>query len=376
MSNLINKPVCVLCSCLLPLFQVGQVEAAIVSVSSSAPPLGGISLEAQGLRETALSLPFQKSVFVAAEIGSVGTIEDSDLNYLGTRIVFTESLIEAGALQPDDATGELRYYAEFTSGAAEGQRLPIISSGSNWITLGAPPLGALKSYFGPRTTDPRDVIYVRPYWTLKDVEGALSANWIAYDSSELEASRNGDSIRLSSSEPSSNERVFKMFSGVHDYWAELTDSGSLVSVDAGVTALDLSAATVPLGDVWSVRRSDEEVYTFFILGDASALQDWTLALPDAGAYLELPFALARSEAVTLKESELTQLFNVANSSGTRRDELVVWEDAPGYYKRAEKRFYLTDATPEPIWRCVGDDLTDQGDFTLEPGKGYLIRRRR
>lgn len=356
------------------------LNSALLGQATTAysPPLGAIELVADGLRETAHGIPLYRTPVAIAELGEVAvdSVNDTEGNFLSRRLTFADSIGTSGQYNPDPETGELVYFAEFVAGDAAGQRLPIVGSGTNWIAVAEDPQGTFEAYFGPETVTPRDLIYIRPYWTLGTAMS--SSDTSAYDSSDLAATRNGDAVLLPQAESSRDGRVFQKFvaaTGDLDYWGEIDSDGALRLTEDDSAVLSLDAAAIEPSSVLKVRRSANSALSYVITGDATSLQAWSLPTPDAGALLEIPFSLELSDPVTLDQSGLTQLFTVASSSQSRQDEFIVWDVDAGFYARPAHRFYLLSASPSPIWREVGDDATDQGSFILKPGQGYLIRRR-
>ena len=59
----------------------------------------------------------------------------------------------------------------------------------------------------------------------------------------------------------------------------------------------------------------------------------------------------------------------------RQDELVFFAGRSGALREAGIFYYLDDGS-NIGWRQVGSGQTDVGSVELEPGRGYLIRRRR
>ena len=358
------------------------------ATTAYSPPLGAIELVADGLRETSHGIPLHRAPVVIAELGEVAatSIEDDNGNFLSRRITLTDSIGPVGQYNPDPETGELVYFAEFATGAAAGQRLPIVGSGTNWIAVAedpdpkvTDPQGDFVGYFGPEVANtPRDLIYIRPYWTLGMTLSSSVTS--AYDSSDLAATRNGDAVILPQSDSSRGGRVFQQFSGDlddPDYWGEIDSGGALRLTEDDSIVLSLDGAVIAPSSMLKIRRSTDSELRYIVIGDATSLQAWSLPTPDAGALLQVPFALELSDPVTLAQSGLTQLFTATSSSQTRRDELIIWDTNAGFYARPTRRFYLLSASPDPdpVWREVGDATTDQGSFLLKPGQGYLIRRR-
>lgn len=348
--------------------------ADTVVVQANSPALGGVRLEAKGLELSSFGVPFQQDSYGVAELGQVEDMMDSNQNYLGTRLTLDGLDLDANTLNLDSATGEFRYYAEFLTGNAIGQRLPIVSNSETSVTLAEPPVGTLVAHFGTETGS-KDIISVRPYWTLNDIEVSANRQMQSYDSSALSASRNGDAVIVSDLADPATTRFFRKYQGATDFWGELNADGILRTKDNSIELQNFEQAAIAPGRVWTVQLSGEESIDYYLTGVASSVQSWSLQIPDAGHILEIPFTLGQSEAIPLEDSPLTDLFIASASESSRTDELLVWKTETGYYRRVEKRFYLLLVGGESVWRMVGDDLSDQGDYLLQPGKGYLIRRR-
>ncbi|MEM7789972.1 MAG: hypothetical protein AAF546_01110 [Verrucomicrobiota bacterium] len=338
------------------------------AVTSYSPTMGGIELVANGLRETSHGLPLHRAPVVVAELGEVAanSVNDVNGNFLSRRLTFTDTIGMEGQFNPDAETGELTHFVEFVRGEAMGQRLPIVGSGSNWVAVSVDPIGTFQAYFGPE--DPmaalRDLVYIRPYWTLETALNSITVS--SYDSNDPAASRNGDAILIPTAGGPRASRMFQKFgTSPDDYWGELSPSG--------VAAMDGGA--LETGSAYQIRLASETPLTYFVTGEATSLQDWNLPAPEPGTLLEIPFSLEISDPITLGESGLDQLFTAVASAQNRIDELIVWDTHAGFHPRPARRFYLESGSPSPVWREVGDPVADQGSFELEPGQGYLIRRR-
>lgn len=346
-------------------FLIGQ------TVTSYSPVMGGIQLDAAPLRETRLGLPLHRSPVAIAELGGQEAINNSSGNYLGTRLNFSDSIGNTVDFNPHADTGEIQYFVEFVTGAAAGQRMPILGSSNSSVIVGNPPQGELNGYFGPRTGEPRDVVYIRPSWTLESVLDT-DVTLEAYGTGDPATVRNGDAAIIESSDAGTSGGTFQRFGDTVDFWGEVSQVGALRTMPGSATPLALDKAAVLPGTVLKIRRAYDSALSYFLAGDASSLQDWTLSVPQPGELLEIPFSLSQSESVTLGSSGLDTHFLSASSVGERQDELIVWDENAGFYARPIHRFYILNGA----WREVGDAVTDQGNFLLEPGKGYLIRRRR
>lgn len=358
------------------LASVGVLSASIEGFS---PALGGIKVTAGGARETSLGIPFHRSPVILTEVGSMETNFDSGGNFLHVRISFIDPIGDPGAFSPGAEDAQPRFFLEFTSGEAAGERFPIIGNGERSVLIGAIPEGTVAAYFveDPESppTAPRDLVAIRPFWTIGNFDGGVGAELDVYDSSSPELARNGDAVVLAAT---ANERTLQRLTNSttgQTHWGERTTAGAYQQTsDSDVWAAD--RVGIAPGQGFRVRRADQSPVSFYFTGDAVALDRLTPPTPDGDGIVQWPFTLARSNPVNLEASGLSEGLRASASAADRRDELIVWEDLAGFHPRPAHRFFLLeDAQGAVSWREVGDPLVDRGDFVLRPGSGYLIRRR-
>ena len=222
--------------------------------------------------------------------------------------------------------------------------------------------------------EPRDRVVIRPCWTPEAWMPSASASLSAQDeSSPRQDLRDRDGIILlpwihSSATASSRflQRFFSSENG-NNYWAEWMGAQERrIANDYGILP----------GQVSLIRRAKAEAANFFIAGGATSFDFvWSIPVPEANDVLEYPFSLTEPRSVALRASGLESVFRPSVSASERLDELIVWENQTGFYLRPAQRFYLQDASPDPVWRALGDTTTNQGNFMLKPTVGYTIHRR-
>ena len=342
----------------------GQTNATAYS-----PPLGGIELHAGAFRETPVGVPLHRSAVVIAYLAEVASpVLDQQNNFVSLRLIFDRTIGIAGDYNPNPNTGLPAYYLEFVTGAASGERFSIAGSGEDWIIIEQLPQGALLASFDP--SELRDRVRIRPCWTpetfMPSAEAPLS---VQSDTSSQIEMRDEDAILLFGSE-SNVQHVIHRFYNSEDmayYWAEWGSANNpLIANDYGM---------LPGQASW-IRRSSGIDVKWTVTGDVTTFTPtWAVPLPIYGEVTEWSFSLTEPTAMTLDSSGLKSVLRASTSSAERADELIVWNDDAGFYSRVTRQFYLQSASPEPIWREIGDTVTDQGTYELEPGKAYTIRRR-
>jgi uncharacterized protein (TIGR02597 family) len=350
-----------------PLVAVISLNGQTTATSYS-PPLGGIELSAGAFRETPVGIPLHRSAVVIADLVKVASpVLDDEGNFKSLRIFLDRTIGIPGEYDPN--TGLPSYYLEVVTGPASGERFPIAGSGEDWVIIDQEPQETLVANFDPN--EARDRVRIRPCWTprlfMPAAEAPLSAE--SDDSADQIEMRDDDAIILPGRE-SNTQYVLQRFNDsvntVH-YWAEWDGMDNrLIANDYGV---------LPGQVIW-IRRANAGEVKWVVTGDVTTFNTtWSVPLPPSDEVLEWSFSLTEPKATTLDSSGLESVFRTSASAAERTDELLVWEDTTGFYPRPAKRFYLQSASPEPIWRELGDELADQGTYTLEPAKAYTIRRR-
>ncbi len=357
-----------LCVCMLPSTVVclyGQTTAKAYS-----PPLGGIELSAGAFRETPIGIPLHRTAVIIADFVEVAApLVDDEGNFVSLRLFLDRSIGAAGEYDPDPNTGLPSHYLEVVTGSASGERFPIAGSGDDWVIIEQEPQGTLAAGFDPNEV--RDRVRIRPCWTpdtlMPATEASISAeSAVSADPIEM---RDKDALLLPGRE-SDTQHVLRRFNDSANqsyYWAEWSgDNGYLIADDYGLMP----------GKIGWIRRAYATDVKWTVTGDVTTFgATWAIPLPASDGVLEWPFSLTEPETVTLDSSGLKSILRPSASAAERVDELVIWDELTGFYSQPSKRFYLQTASPEPIWREVGDNTTDQGTFKLEPGKAYTLRRR-
>ena len=354
-------------SFLYPIIRHGLFSAILLSLpvglqaltsTAHTPSLGGIELIVDPYRETAIGLPLHRAAVAIAEVTDVKLIQDVQGDFVSLRLELNRSIGSPGRYGLNADTGMPAYYLEIVTGAAAGERLRIVANGSDWVMVEDELQGVLSASYNP--TADRDRVRIRPCWTLDSVLPASSAPL----SAQIEPSRDADALIL-------HDQLFiQRFLDSADnsyYWAEWVSDEPSLADDYSILP----------GQVTRVRRAaNGDSIAFALTGDATAFAPvWQMPTPAAGTVLEWPFSLTESVPVTLNDSGLGSVFVPAVSAAERQDELIVWANQTGFYARPAKRFYLQDTGANLVWRELGDTITDQGSYPLEPGKAYTIRRR-
>ena len=332
------------------------------------PPLGGIELSAGAFRETPVGIPLHRAAVVLAELTEVASpVVDDENNFVSQRLFLDRSIGVAGDYDPDPNSGLPAYYLEVVTGEASGERFPIAGSGKDWVIIEQKSRGTLAAGFDPN--EARDRVRIRPCWTPDTLMPAANAPLAAQsESADPIKTRDRDAMLLSDLKLGSRHTVQRFNDATSNlsYWAKWNDAGErLIADDYGI---------LPGQGSW-IRRAGSDA-KWVVTGDVTNFERvWAIPLPTSGEIWESIISLTEPKALTLNSSGLKSVFRATEAASKRSDELVVWEDLTGFYSRPAKRFYLQSASPEPIWREVGDDTTDQGLYLLEPGKAYTIRRR-
>jgi len=356
--------------CIFALPSTGIFLCGQTTATGYSPPLGGIELSAGAFRETPVGIPFHRTAVIIADLVEIAAplVDDND-NFLSLRLLLDRSIGSAGDYDPDPDTGLPSYYLEVVTGSAAGERFPIAGSGEDWLIIEQKPQGTLVANFDPN--EARDRVRIRPCWTpntLMPVENApLSAQ---SESSTPIETRDNDAILLPGAQSGTQHVVQRFNTSTDDSynWAEWNgDDNPEVANDYGVSP----------GKVGWIRSANSADIKWVVTGDVTIFEaTWAIPLPSSGDVLEWSFSLTEPKAVTLDSSGLKSVLRSSTSAAERTDELVVWDDLTGFHSRPAKRFYLQSASPDPIWREVGDESIDQGTYTLEPGKAYTINRRK
>jgi len=336
------------------------------------PPLGGLRLTAEAYRQTSVGIPFHRSAVALADLVQITEKTDAAGQFQSMRLRLDQAKGAPGRYDPDPVTGLPTHYVEVVSGAAAGERFAIVGSGEDWVVIDAQPQGALLASFD-RTAN-RDQIRIRPCWTVETVMPAATAPLTAHAESSIFADiRDADAwivLDRAAAATRPARRVIQRFVNASStyYWAESTGTPE------GVVAADV--ALLPGQASW-IQRATADSASWAVTGDVTLFDPvWAVPMPTADTVLEWPFTLTEPKAVALNASGLKGVLRAANSAAERQDELWVWSEQTGFYVRPEKRFYLqANGSNPPVWREVGDAITDQGDYQLEPGKAYTIRRR-
>ena len=343
-----------------------------LTITADSPPLGGIELTAEAYRETPFGIPLHRPAVAIAYLAEVLPPDtDAQSNFESLRLVLDQVIGAPGTYDPDSNTNLPAYYLEVVTGAAAGERFSIAASGEDWIVIEQEPQGTLAASFDP--TALRDQIRIRPCWTPGTFMPAASAPLTAQvELATLVETRDSDALILHDRQYVAEAGVRRFIQRFEDsagstYWAEWTGmSERSLADDYGILP----------GQVNWVRRASAENATWVLTGDVTTFNPaWPIPSPTAGSVLEWPFSLTELVSVTLDTSGLSEVLRASSSAAERQDELIVWENQTGFYTRPARRFYLQSTGSDPIWREIGDTVTDQGTYPLEPGKAYTIRRR-
>lgn len=343
-----------------------------LTITAYSPPLGGIELTAEAYRKTPVGIPLHRPAVAIAYLAEVSPpVTDAQGNFESMRLVLDQVIGTPGTYDPDSNSGLPTYYLEMVTGTAAGERFAITASGEDWVVIGQEPQGTLAASFD--TTASRDQVRIRPCWTPGTFMPAAGAPLAAQvELSTRVETRDADALILydQSVTETSARRFIQRFEDSIDgsfYWAEWTGMNErLVADEYGILP----------GQISWVRRASAGNVNWVLTGDVTTFNPvWPVPSPIVGSVLEWSFGLTESISVTLDSGGLSDVLRASASAAERQDELIVWENQTGFYTRPARRFYLQATNSEPIWREVGDTVTDQGTYPLEPGKAYTIRRR-
>ena len=112
------------------------VALSDITTSAYSPTFGGIEINAEGLRETQVGIPFHRPAVFMADLVAVTPLEANQPEDLeGLRLQFNRAIGNAGQYEADPETGLSRFFIEVVTGGAMGTRLPIIGSGEDWVII-------------------------------------------------------------------------------------------------------------------------------------------------------------------------------------------------------------------------------------------------
>lgn len=348
----------VLVCCLAGMMFLPQAEASTVSSS----PQGCVKLTVSGRSDTFISTPLlQPASGIGAIIGSTANT-----------VSFDGASFTAGEFAPVSGGEGLVYYAEFVSGHLEGARYKILGNSEDTLTLDTGSESLTAHALGALTVG--DVIRIRSCWTVGQIFGSsddsISLNGFAQLPTPAQADTS-DSLLFTDNETPGITKLttLRLFYLQANGWRTLGDS-----------ATDYGAEPLPPGRVVRVRRHSTDAVELFLLGRASTTRS-VIRLPagDADHGNDIYFGLISSGPVFLSQSGLASatssesLVRVSPDLTQREDELLVWNGRKGFDRSPERTFFYLDGQG---WRELGNDSATIGDeFLLEPGKGYLLRKR-
>ena len=328
--------------------------------STSYTPAGGyFTLNIQGQSDNQVALPIYQKV---ASFGKVSTVSSD-------KVTVHAKTWNAGDFRVSADTKPGTYYAEFASGALKGVRYRVLDNSEDTLLLDTEGDDLTAHPSGAVAFD--DVVWLRPMWTLSNVFGATETDVV------LQPKANpllpGDSVLtvapLSVGQNKAPTGEYSFVRGMG--WRATGD-------------LDTDQAHRPfqVGEPMVVRRINSQSVSVVLLGYVLAGQQ-SMYVPGGDgtngndAYVSVIFP----EAVSLDASGLyntgTPAAGVIHGTGNpllRADELLGFGTGIGFNLAPERSFFYLNGAG---WREVGSDSTSVGsDFLLEPGKPYIIRKKK
>lgn len=327
------------------------------------PVLGAWKTVVQPNSSKLLSMTLKRSAVEIQEVGSVAFQGEEYVLYC------TEPFSAANAYSLEETSELYRYYVEFATGDAIGERIPVVGNDEDSIILAHAPTGSVAANYVDGEAG--DIVKIYPYWTLGSVFGVSLESYAADD---ITSSFYGEAVYLLL--PGTNipaEHSAQRFVLLDDAGIPVWRS---VGADGSIDAEDRANLPLPEAQVILRRSLSDDTSEYVLFGEASKIpQPLNLPAPTTGEIVEVPFALATSSPVSLDASELSLQLEAATSMADRQDELVFFAERSGALREADIFYYLDDGQ-NVGWRQVGSGQTDVGSVELEPGRGYLIRRRR
>jgi uncharacterized protein (TIGR02597 family) len=357
----------------LGLAMSGSIAAPLEAIDAFTDPVGYYTLSLVGGADNVVALPMVRDAVFNGVVdnGATPFTENSFDALAGTAAPgwTANQWAYAAGTQPQT------YYVEFTTGALKGLYYKITANGTGSITLDTetdsllnhPLPGNLVAALADG-----DSFKIRPYWRIRDV--------FESNGSPIIESRAGviakDDILIP------NYSAVGINKGASTIIFHTTQVGGLPNGPGwradGQGATDFADFILRPNECMIVRRRNAGNLNLTSLG--GVLMNRTISFVPGGngtSQNDIFVSINRPAAVTLNDSGLRiadqsmSLIKDSTSDVLRQDELYVFNPPTGYNQGATNIYYYRAG-----WRKVGGDGSDVGATVfLEPGKGYIVRKR-
>jgi uncharacterized protein (TIGR02597 family) len=343
---------------------MGLGIAALTAVradSSSTPPVGYNKFTIQANTDNPLSVPLIRDI---ASYGAVANFTSNSITI--TNGQWTPSqFVYASGIQPNT------YEVEFVTGALAGISYQVVSNTQDTVTLNTQGDDLTAEQIG--TIASGDLIAIRPYWTVSNVLGSTDTNVVlspfttAPSPDQVES---GDCVLFPDNTSIGIEKPYA------SALAYVQQTGWRAAGDA---TTDQSGAILPRASVFIVHRQGSALQTF-VLGNAPINPSITPVVGGNGTMgNDYYVALAVTDPISLGSAGLTSsnssasVIQPSTSLISRDDELLAFSGTrQGFHRDPDLTFYYANGN----WQQLGSASTTVGqDFQLQPGVGYIIRKR-
>jgi uncharacterized protein (TIGR02597 family) len=331
----------------LALLMTGTIQSARAEVVSRAA--GYTSVTCTGGSDTVVSIPFHRPVrFSSAVSGNpVVSATTASLGFQADRELLTSELTD----EP--------HYLQFTGGSRNGWIYPVTSHDADSITIDLENDNLAGVGDG-------DIFEVIPYWTLATLFPPAEQTAVHPSTGKLAPQRESRVLFFDEIGDGTNLAPDRIYF--------LTSEGWFRS-DRGFPAAD--DTVIPPGKAFVIRHPDSAANTEFAArwhvhakGHSSALR----TLSGEGKSQDTTVALLRPVAVKLSDLDLGVSFtdSSSNSSGNRRDELVLYDNLTAAFNKEPSVIYFRVGGE---WRRDdGNSYPASDDEEIPSTTGLLIRK--
>ncbi|WP_309400926.1 hypothetical protein [Cerasicoccus maritimus] len=328
-------------------------------VTDYTPILGVQLIPVHGQTDNYISLPLQRPGIRVMKTAEVVKYSANSGIFNGVRV--ENASLSANELASESVEGPL--YVEMISGPSAGCYWPIISNSTNKVFVQLADGEDLSSMLSVG-----DAFIIRPEYQLSEVLASV-VNPVL--SSKLDMPMlQGDAVELYSLEWSQIDSdpllTIQQPSDALYTWLAKEDS----------TPVDRSATALKWGAPFVLRREQNTDDVIYLLG-ALPTADWRLVVPGSvEGVSEMLIGFGGYSSVTLDSSALALsgsegMIQQSVSEFQATDELLIYDPSrKGYTLPPEKHFIFNGTN----W-LQGATGTDVGEYVLEPGSAFRVRRR-
>ena len=344
---------------LLFIFLNGMVLIAQAQEVSSTSALGYVKLTVAASTDNPISIPLLHDV---ASYGFVASVTSNTVTIQSGSWQLNQFVYSAGVQSN-------HYEIEFISGNLAGLAYPITTNTQDTLTLNTGSDDITQRLGGVATGD---IIAVRPEWTVAQLFGSLANPPVLLNPftapPTLQNIGGGDALFFPDNVSIGLDKPYLPSS-----LGFVQSTGWRLAGDA----TDEQGDTIlPPASVFFVRHQAGQDLTVLVVGDAPIFSFTTPVFGGNGVHGN-DFALAPVAADPLPLSQ-SGLFNpnpvVGASTSLLQpdDELLGWSGRRGFNRAPDQIFYNVSGT----WYEQGNSRTSIGtDVLLQPGSGYLVRKR-